>query len=103
MGKVIYPERIAASREALFFLPSDVRRLAAIMFTNIIGYTAITQRNESLALSALSRHNDLVRPILLKFNGIEVKTIGNSFLVEFASALEATECAVELQKVLHVF
>ncbi|MDA4121172.1 MAG: tetratricopeptide repeat protein [Thaumarchaeota archaeon] len=79
------------------------RRLAAIMFTDIVGYTALTQTNESLAIKLLEKHRKLIRPILSKYRGIEVKTMGDGFLVEFGSALAATECAVEMQKVLHEY
>jgi adenylate cyclase len=83
--------------------PSSERRLAAIMFTDIVGYSALTQRDEALALRILERHNELIRPILSRHNGIEVKTMGDAFLVEFNSALEATECATDLQRVLREY
>lgn len=79
------------------------RRLAAIMFTDIVGYSALTQRDEGIALSLLDKHNELIRSVLTKYDGIEVKTIGDSFLVEFTSALSATECAIELQRVLQKY
>ena len=77
------------------------RRLAAIMFTDIVGYTALTQHDESQALSLLQEHATLLRPVFAKNGGREVKMIGDSFLVEFSSALSATQCAVEIQRTLY--
>ncbi len=77
------------------------RRLAAIMFTDLVGYTAMAQRNESLALELLERHNTLLRSVVKQRRGREVKTVGDAFLLEFGSALEAVLCAIEIQSVLN--
>ena len=82
-------------------LSDGERRLAAIMFTDMVGYTALTQSNESQAMEVLERHNRLLRPFFPRFHGREVKAIGDSFLVEFDSALDALNCAVEVQSYLH--
>ena len=71
------------------------------MYTDIVGYTALTQSDEAQTLAVLDRHNRLLRPIFPRFHGREVKAIGDSFLVEFDSALDATNCAVEVQRLLH--
>jgi class 3 adenylate cyclase len=79
---------------------SEQRKLAAIMFTDMVGYSALAQRDEGLALELLEEHRSLFRPAFLKRQGQDVKTIGDGFLVEFASAVGAVNCAVELQEEL---
>jgi TolB-like protein/class 3 adenylate cyclase/Tfp pilus assembly protein PilF len=89
------PENRAMPPEA-----TQQRKLAAIMFTDMVGYSTLAQRDDKLALELLEEHRQLLREIFPRFNGTEIKTIGDAFLIEFHSALEAAQCAIEIQRTL---
>lgn len=83
------------------FEQTPTRGLVAIMFADVVGYTSLTQRNERQALDLLEEYRAVTRQALPKFHGREVKTIGDAFLVEFTSALEASQCAIEIQQKMY--
>jgi class 3 adenylate cyclase/pimeloyl-ACP methyl ester carboxylesterase len=78
----------------------STRELAAIMFSDIAGYSTIMGRDERTALRALSEHRDLLRTLLPKYNGRMLGEIGDGTLTSFHSALDAVNCAREVQTAL---
>lgn len=73
------------------------------MYTDMVGYTALGQRNESLSLALVEEQKRLVRPITKRHNGKLVKMMGDSLLVELPSALEGVRCAYEIQRAAREF
>jgi len=77
------------------------RRLAAIMYTDIAGFTPLAQEDEPGALHLLQEQDRLFRPILEAHHGRKVKSMGDGLLIEFPNALDAVECGVALQHKVH--
>ncbi len=75
------------------------RRLTAILAADVVGYSRLMEHNEAGTLAALkARRNDVLVPVVGQHNGRVVKVMGDGVLVEFGSAVDAVQCAVELQK-----
>ncbi|MBE0636022.1 adenylate/guanylate cyclase domain-containing protein, partial [Candidatus Bipolaricaulota bacterium] len=80
---------------------TDVRKLAALMITDMVGYTRMSQHDEARALRLLQEHNVLIRESVAAHGGREVKHTGDGFLVEFPSALQSISCSIDIQRLLY--
>ncbi len=78
---------------------SQSRQLLAIMFTDIEGYSAIMQRDEAKAIMLKDRHRTIVEAEHNTFNGNIIHYYGDGTLSTFASAVDAVECAIRIQKI----
>jgi len=76
------------------------RKLAAIMFTDIAGYTLQMSKDQDFALSILDTKRKALKPLIKKHKGTLVKEMGDGTLSHFPSAIDATNCSLDLQKSL---
>ena len=75
------------------------RKLAAILAADVVGYSRLMTEDEAGTLDALrARRKDVLEPVVAKCRGRIFKLMGDGVFVEFASVVNAVECAVELQK-----
>jgi len=81
---------------------SPKRKLAAIMFTDMVGYTALMQKEESKARELIERHRAHMRPFVEKHGGEIIQFVGDGTFCRFDSAIEAVNSALEIQKVLEL-
>ncbi|MES0824971.1 adenylate/guanylate cyclase domain-containing protein [Ruegeria sp. SCP11] len=77
------------------------RRLAAILTADIVGYSRLMEADEVVALATLKDYrNSVIDPLLGAYDGRVVKLMGDGTLAEFASVVDAVECAVEMQRLM---
>ena len=79
-------------------MPNQTHQLAAIMFTDIVGYTALMGEDEERAFELLKKNRQVQRPIIEKYNGRWIKEIGDGVLASFPAVSDAVYCAKEIQK-----
>jgi adenylate cyclase len=76
---------------------TETRRLAAIMFTDIVGFSRQMGTNETHTLRLLAIHNQLIQRAVAGHHGTVIKTVGDAFLVDFPSVVQAVQCARQIQ------
>ena len=77
---------------------AETRRLAAIMFTDIVGFSRQMGADEARTLRLLEMHNQIIQHAVAAHHGTVIKTIGDAFLVDFPSVVHAVQCAQQIQQ-----
>src|SRR6185436_16587909 len=76
----------------------QTRQLAAIMFTDIVGYTALMGKDEQKAFAFLIKNRDIQKPIIEQYNGRWIKELGDGVMASFNTASDAVNAAVKIQQ-----
>ena len=78
-------------------LQVETRKLAAIMFTDMVGFSRQMGRDEAHTLRLLAAHNQVIQQAVAAHHGVVIKTVGDAFLVDFPSVVHAVQCAQSIQ------
>jgi class 3 adenylate cyclase len=91
---------VAEAEEAVVVIDDKIeRRLAAVLLTDVVGYSRLMGANEAATLAELQEHQfALINPTVGQYRGRIVKNMGDGILVEFKSVVDAVECAVAIQQ-----
>ena len=76
-------------------MPKPKRKLAAIVFTDIVCFTRLSSENEPAALDLLEIQRELLKPVVKEHSGDWLKEIGDGLLLTFDSIREAVNCAID--------
>ena len=80
---------------------SETRKLAAILVSDVVGYSRLTGADEDRILARLrTLRSDLIDPIISVHHGRVVKRTGNGAVIEFRSVVDAVNCAIEIQRAM---
>lgn len=81
---------------------SQTRQLAAVMFTDIVGYTALMGSNEQKAFEFLKKNREIQKPIIVHFGGRCIKELGDGILASFTTVSDAVNAAIKIQEACNV-
>ena len=79
-------------------MPQTIRQLVAIMFTDIVGYTALMGDDEQKAINLLEKNRDLQKPLIDNYGGKWIKELGDGVLATFSTVSDAVYCAAAIQQ-----
>jgi len=77
---------------------SQKRQLAAIMFTDIVGYTALMGIDEQKAFDLLKKNREIQKPVILQYNGLLIKELGDGTMSSFSTVSDAVNAAIKIQQ-----
>ena len=79
-------------------MTEPTRKLAAIVFTDIVGFTKLTSEDQSQASSLLKKQRKLFQPLVEQFNGSWIKEMGDGLILTFDTVTDAVNCCIKLQE-----
>jgi class 3 adenylate cyclase len=82
-------------------MPEQTRQLAAIMFTDIVGYTALMGNDEQKAFDLLNKNRQIQKPIIEQYGGRWIKELGDGVMASFNTVSDAITAAIKIQQVCH--
>ena len=104
LGRPVDTQRVGTGASNVFkplaavFGEQDHRHAAAIMFTDIAGYTRLSGRDEKAAMKLIKQQRKMLKPIVKEHDGEWVKEMGDGLLLCFPSSLSAVTCAIAIQE-----
>ena len=81
----------------------DKRKLAAIMFADVVGYSRMMAYNEERTLDLLKDFENICSPIISDSEGESIKKVGDELFCEFSSAKQAVDCSLKIQKTIQPY
>ena len=79
-------------------MDNQKRKLAAIVFTDIVGFTKLTAKDQTLASSLLSKQRETFKPIVESYGGNWLKEMGDGLLLIFDTVTDAVNCCIKIQE-----
>ena len=81
---------------------SQTRQLAAIMFTDIVGYTSLMGNDENKAFELLNKNRQIQKPVIEQYNGRWIKELGDGVMASFNTVSDAVTAAIKIQQICNV-
>ena len=97
LGRIEDPQPPAGFNPVTDHLQVD-SAFRAIMFTDIVGYTALMGSDEDQAFEVLRKNREIHIKLIREFNGTLIKEMGDGTMAQFNTAVDAVNCAVEIQR-----